>query len=189
MPTDTKELTDEELMRRVMEKDHESYSELVKRHTDRYYALSYRMLSEREGAEDVVQESFLMLWNTPRKWDESKNAKFTTWFYRVVVNACLDVKKRNKPEDPADDYDLADDARGQDDAADLKRTKDEVEAYIRELPESQQTALTLCFYEGVSQKEAASIMGVSVKALESLLMRAKSALRQKLMVKRKTEVV
>lgn len=189
MPTDTKELTDEELMRDVMERDGDAYSELVRRHTDRFYSLSYRMLSEREGAEDVVQESFLMLWNSPSKWDSAKNTKFTTWFYRVVANACLDVKKTDKPGVPADEYDIPDDAPDQDEAADFKRTKDEIEALIRQLPESQQTALTLCFYEGVSQKEAASIMGVSVKALESLLMRAKSTLREKLTKRNNTGVV
>ena len=46
---------------RVIEKDGDAYSEIVRRHTKRYYALSYRLLSERQGAEDVVQDSFLML--------------------------------------------------------------------------------------------------------------------------------
>jgi RNA polymerase sigma-70 factor, ECF subfamily len=189
MPRDTKELTDEELMRSVMEKDGEAYSEIVRRHTDRYYALSYRMLSEREGAEDIVQDSFLMLWNSPDKWDESKNAKFTTWFYRVVVNACLDQRKKARFDTSDEDFELASQAQAQDEASELKRTKDKVGALIQELPGSQQTALTLCFYEGLSNKEAASVMDLSVKALESLLMRAKSTLRQKLMVKRKTEVL
>lgn len=188
MPRDTKDLSDEELMRRVMEKDGEAYSEIVRRHTDRYYALSYRMLSEREGAEDIVQDSFLMLWNTPDKWDASRNAKFTTWFYRVVLNACLDQKKKVKYDATNDDYELESQEQAQDEASELKRTKDKVEALIQGLPESQQTALALCFYEGLSNKEAASVMDMSVKALESLLMRAKSSLRTKLNTNTKTEV-
>lgn len=175
-------------MKLVMEKNGDAYSEIVRRHTDRYYALSYRMLSEREGAEDVVQDSFLMLWNSPEKWDASKNAKFTTWFYRVVVNACLDQKKRVIYTVPEDDFELESPGRSQEEASELKNTKNKVEALIQELPESQQTALALCFYEGLSNKEAASVMDLSVKAVESLLMRAKGSLRAKLSIDRKTEV-
>jgi len=188
MPRNTTELSDEELMKLVANRDGEAYSEIVRRHTDRYYALSYRLLSEREGAEDIVQDSFLMLWNSPDNWNGSKNAKFTTWFYRVVVNACLDQKKKVRHDTLDDDYELASEVRSQDEATELKRTKDKVEALIQELPESQQTALVLCFYQGLSNKEAATIMGVNVKALESLLMRAKGSLRSRLSVKRKTEV-
>ena len=117
MPRDTKELSDEELMRRVMEKDGEAYSEIVIRHTDRYYALSYRLLSEREGAQDIVQDSFLMLWNSPGKWDESKNAKFTTWFYRVVLNACLDQRKKARFDTSNEDFEPASQERPQDEAS------------------------------------------------------------------------
>jgi RNA polymerase sigma-70 factor (ECF subfamily) len=52
-----------------------------------------------------------------------------------------------------------------------------MERFIHELPERQQLAVNLCFYEGLSNKEAAQIMGVKVKALQSLVMRAKTTLR------------
>jgi len=54
-----------------------------------------------------------------------------------------------------------------------------LDAFIHQLPERQQLALNLCFYEGLSNKEAADIIGVRVKALQSLIMRAKSALKDK----------
>ncbi len=64
----------------------------------------------------------------------------------------------------------------------MERTEQEVmlEAIIQDLPERQKTALNLCFYEGLTNKDAAGVMGVSVKALESLLMRAKAGLRDAL---------
>lgn len=188
MDRDTASLSDEELMSLVKQKDTDAYSELVKRHTNRFYALSYRLLSERESAEDVVQDSFLMLWNSPGKWDASKNAKFTTWFYRVVTNACLDQRRKFKSEVSEEDIELESDEKAQDEVIELRNTKDRVDSLISELPESQQTALALCFYEGVSNKEAAEVMDISVKALESLLMRAKGTLRQKLTAKSKAEV-
>lgn len=179
MDRDPTSLSDEELMSLVKQKDTDAYSEIVKRHTNRFYALSYRLLSERESAEDVVQDSFLMLWNSPGKWDPDKNAKFTTWFYRVVTNACLDQKRKIKSEISDEDIELQSQAKSQEEEVEIIRTKDRVDSLIKELPESQQTALALCFYEGVSNKEAAEVMDISVKALESLLMRAKTTLRQK----------
>lgn len=61
-----------------------------------------------------------------------------------------------------------------------KEKQGALEGAIQSLPERQKTALNLCFYEGLSNREAADIMGVSVKALESLLVRAKGALKDEL---------
>ncbi len=180
MVKETKEFTDEELMGRIRSGDRNAFSELVVRHTKRYYSLAYRMLSSREEAEDIVQESFLTVWTNPAGWQGDRQAKFTTWFYRVVTNACIDRKRKNTPLQMADGFDPPDEGRGTEEMIELKRKKENIDAYIGELPESQQTALALCFYEGVSNREAAEIMGLSVKALESLLMRAKTSLRRKL---------
>lgn len=180
MAKETKDFTDEELMGHIRGGNRDAFSELVMRHTKRYYSLAYRMLSSREEAEDIVQETFLALWTNPDRWDSGRQAKFTTWFYRVVTNACIDRKRKNTPLQLEDGYDPPDESRGMEEMLELKRKKENMDAYIGELPESQRTALTLCFYEGVSNRDAAEIMGVSVKALESLLMRAKASLRNKL---------
>jgi RNA polymerase sigma-70 factor (ECF subfamily) len=180
MAKETKDFTDEELMGHIRDGNRDAFSELVMRHTKRYYSLAYRMLSSREEAEDIVQESFLALWTNPDRWDSGRKAKFTTWFYRVVTNACIDMKRKNTPLQLEEGYDPPDESRGTEETLELKRKKENMDAYIGELPESQRTALTLCFYEGVSNRDAAEIMGVSVKALESLLMRAKASLRNKL---------
>ena len=180
MGIETKEFTDEELMGRLRDGDRDAFSELVMRHTKKYYSLAYRMLSSREEAEDIVQEAFLTLWSSPTSWDGGRETKFTTWFYRVVWNACIDRKRKNTPLPMEDGFDPPDEGRGAEEALEMKRNKENIDACIGELPESQQTALALCFYEGVSNREAAEIMGLSVKALESLLMRAKASLRSKL---------
>jgi len=180
MGIETKEFTDEELMGRLRDGDRDAFSELVMRHTNRYYSLAYRMLSSREEAEDIVQEAFLTLWSSPTSWDGGRETKFTTWFYRVVWNSCIDRKRKQRPLQMDDGFDPPDEGRGAEEALEMKRRKENIDACIGELPVSQQTALALCFYEGVSNRVAAEIMGVSVKALESLLMRAKAKLRSKL---------
>jgi len=177
MNIDARARTDEELMELVKKGDRASFSELVTRHSSKFYGLAYRMLASREEAEDIVQESFLMLWASPEKWDSGRKAKFTTWFYRVVANACLDRKRKAREVTPGEDFDPPDPGMGTEQILENRNKREDMERHIAELPDSQQTALTLCFYEGVSNREAAEIMGVSVKALESLLMRAKATLR------------
>ncbi len=172
------EMTDESLMERVQRGDHEAFSVLVFRHTKRFYAAAYRVCSHADDAEDIVQDAFLKLWNRPEIWDSSSAAKFTTWFYRVVTNQAIDVMRRRKKTCglPETDY-IADDRDGQDTQLERSERDDILESAIQALPERQKLALNLCFYEGLSNKDAAEVLGVGVKAVESLLMRAKSGLR------------
>lgn len=72
-----------------------------------------------------------------------------------------------------------DDQDGQDIWLDEKKRQALLDHFIHELPERQQLALALCFYEGVSNKEAAEIIGIKLKALQSLIMRAKMTLKWK----------
>ena len=127
-----------------------------------------------------MQDAFLKLWKKPESFDASKGVKFTTWFYRVVSNVGIDVMRKKKPQAGADviDY-MADGADLADEAMVQNEQQAMLEAAIQELPERQKMALNLCFYEGLSNREAAEIIGVGVKALESLLMRAKKSLKEK----------
>lgn len=175
------DLTDEALMIRVNTGDHEAFSYLVHRHTQRFYACAYRICHNAEMSEDVVQDAFLKLWQRPETWDAGKGVKFTTWFYRVVNNQAIDAMRKVKfgPGDEAFQF-LADDNADQ--HQDLEKFEEgaRVEKAISQLPDRQKLALNLCFYEELSNKEAADIMQVGVKALESLLMRAKANLRDAL---------
>jgi RNA polymerase sigma-70 factor (ECF subfamily) len=171
---------DERLLKLIIEGNHSAFSEMVRRHTNKYYGIAYRVLLNRDDAEDIVQEAFLRIWKNPQNWDISHNVKFTTWFYRVVINLCLDYKKKNR-FDTSDKYDeIESAASNQDGIIEMKHRQQLVNKYISELPERQQIALNLCFYEGISNKEAAVIMDINLKALQSLIMRAKINLKQKL---------
>jgi RNA polymerase sigma-70 factor (ECF subfamily) len=154
--------------------------ELVDRHSKHFYSVAYRLLFSKNDAEDTVQQAFLRLWERRLFWDRHKGAKFTTWFYRVVVNLCLDHNRKKRPMLLSEGMDLVDKQDGPEIFLDEKRKQGLLDRFIRELPERQQLALTLCFYEGISNKEAAEIIGIRVKALQSLIMRAKTTLKEKL---------
>ena len=150
-------------------------------HTERFYRLAYRYLQSKETAEDIVQDAFVKLWEDPGRWQAERNNKFTTWFYRVVVNLCLDWQKRKKPlELGGQELSIAD-QRETPDVEMLRNEKHKVlEKEIAALPDRQRTALNLCFDEGLSNREAAEVMGLKLKALQSLVMRAKSTLKERM---------
>lgn len=172
--------SDESLMVLLSQQDHQAFTALVHRHTQRFYACAYRYCADQDEAEDVVQDCFLKIWAKPSLWKEGKGAKFTTWFYRIVSNAAIDkvrARKNHKGDDILDV--MADSAALADTVLSEKECAAQLEAAIQSLPERQKSALNLCIYEELTNKEAAQVMGIGVKALESLLMRAKSALRDR----------
>jgi RNA polymerase sigma-70 factor (ECF subfamily) len=173
--------TDEGLVARIQKGDHQSFAILVRRHTDKFYGLAWRLLGNDAEADDVVQDAFLKLWTQPDLFRIDAGVKFTTWFYRVVSNMALDKLRGRKRWAGADVLEaMADNAKLSDQSYEDKEMQKHMEQSIAALPERQKLALTLCFYEGVSVAEAAQVIGVGEKAVESLLMRAKSGVRNEL---------
>jgi RNA polymerase sigma-70 factor, ECF subfamily len=180
MPAPWPEKDDRELLALTKDGNHQAFSVLVERHTDRFYRLAYRYLQNREAAEDVVQDAFVKLWEDPGRWQAQRDTKFTTWFYRIVVNSCLDWLKKKRPIELDPEMALVDE-RDQPDAALIRREQERLlEAEIAVLPERQRLALNLCFDTGLTNQEAADIMGLNLKALQSLIMRAKTTLKERM---------
>lgn len=175
------EISDEELVRRISEGNHGAFAQLVERHSKLFFSAAYRMLNNVEEAEDTVQDAYVKLWQQPDRFDPSKGVKFTTWFYRVVTNLAIDQTRKRKPQVKSEVLDvMADKAPLADEQLSEQDEQTALEEAIDRLPERQKAALNLCFYEGLSNKEAAEVLDVGVKALESLLMRAKKALKEDL---------
>jgi RNA polymerase sigma-70 factor (ECF subfamily) len=171
---------DHELLALIQQGSTQAFALLVTRHAERFYRLAYRYLQSRDDAEDVVQDAFLKLWENPAIWRPKHNHKFTTWFYRVVVNLCLDFRKKKKPETLDDDLPVIDDRAPVEETIMRVQEQRLLEKEIAVLPERQRTALNLCFDEGLSNREAAEIMGINLKALQSLIMRAKATLKERI---------
>jgi len=174
------ELTDAQLLQLIQDGDKSAFTDLVNRHANRFYRIAFRFLNNRDNSEDVVQDAFLKLWNNTATWNPDFDATFTTWFSRILINLCLDFKKKTKNSFELDDMELTGSDELPDETAIKRQNTEILNKYLDELPERQQVAINLCFYEGFSNREAAEIMEIGIKALESLLMRAKSSLRERL---------
>lgn len=173
--------SDDELMRRAGRGDNAAFAALVARHLPRATALAIRITGSRSDAEEIVQEAFLRTWIKSPDWESQATAKggaqFTTWFTRVLVNLCID--RRRRPQ-PAPLEAAAEVAASEPDGLDTtvqRETSARVLAALATLPERQRAALTLCHWDGRSNLEAAEILEISVGALESLLVRARRTLR------------
>ena len=173
------EKSDDELLALIQNGSHPAFAVLVERHSNRFYRLAFRYLQNRETAEDVVQDAFVKLWENPALWQPGRS-KFTTWFYRVVVNLCLDLRKKKKPEALEDDTLVADEREAVDESMMRAQEHKILEREIAALPERQRMALNLCFNEDLTNQEAADAMGLNLKALQSLIMRAKTTLKERM---------
>lgn len=170
---------DDDLMARIAAGDAGAFRRLMDRHVDGAYRLAKRVIGSHAEAEDAVQEAFLKVWTRAQSWKPG-GARFSTWLWRVVLNQSLDVRRRPRqapldagpePVDPS-----ADPVR----AIAERQDKERLDRSIAALPERQRAALALIYGVGASNIEAAEALGISVGALEQLLVRAKRALRDTL---------
>jgi RNA polymerase sigma-70 factor, ECF subfamily len=171
-------LNDNQLIQEIKEGNQKAFAILVKKHASKFYGVAFRILGNQADAEDIVQDLFLKLWRTPDIWQEGRGAQFSTWFYRIITNKCIDFQRKKKPDQLLDGFDIVDKSNLEENLDSIERKK-MIERMIQELPERQKIAINLCFYEGFSNKEAAEVMQLNIKALESLLMRAKKHLKLK----------
>ncbi|MFM9889007.1 MAG: sigma-70 family RNA polymerase sigma factor [Burkholderiales bacterium] len=174
-PSDDEDI-DRALMAAVARQDARAYATLVRRHLAWALRFVGRMVGARPDAEDVVQTGFLRVWQGAARWEP--DARFRTWFYRVLYNLCMDhFRAHGVPTDALDDT-LLDDRPSNEDQLFARQRSERVRQALAALPVRQRAALVLRYYEERSQAEAAGLLGVSEGALESLLSRGRAALKK-----------
>jgi RNA polymerase sigma-70 factor (ECF subfamily) len=169
--------SDEALMAAVSARQHHAFRILMGRHMQRAIRVAQRIVRDSGEADDIGQEAFLKVWSHAASFDPDI-ARFTTWLYRIVLNLAFDRTKR-RPLAPIDE---AADVRS-DDPEPVERVIADEERRILEqamagLSERQRGAIALFHMEGLSGEDSAQAMNLSAKAFESLLGRARAALKQ-----------
>ncbi|OJW80946.1 MAG: RNA polymerase subunit sigma-70 [Bacteroidetes bacterium 46-16] len=180
----------EHIIERLKAGEEAAFRELVDTQQQRILNVALGLVQSHELAEDITQEVFIEVFRSVGKF--SGQSTLSTWIYRITVNKCLDAlryQKRGKrfafitslfrPDTGELKYESAHfDHPGV--ALEKKENARMLFAAIDELPENQKVAFILSQVEEVPQKDIALIMNISIKAVESLIQRAKSNLRKKL---------
>ncbi len=177
-------------MARIAEGDDEAFEILVNRHQTSVLNLIYRFIGDRTHAKDLAQEVFIRVWRAAKTY--KPEAKFATWIYRITANLCFNELKSSRRKkwfsfQQSDDQSgetiedrLSDAAPSAEDLLLEKERSRQISEALQSLPDNQRMALILKRYDDLSYHEIAQILGCSVSAVESLLVRAKKSLQEKL---------
>jgi len=159
----------------LREGNQRAYSELVVRHLPAIEVYAKRIVNDDALAQDIAQDVMVVLWQRSADFNPNK-ARLTTWLHRIAHNRCIDILRKRQREfgwDPSESkYPVAE--------SDTPREQQPIDTALMRLPESQRTALVLTYYQNLSNKEVAEIMNLSVRAVESLLVRARGNLKKQL---------
>jgi len=184
------QIPSEELMARIVKGDQDAFEILVNRHQTSILNLIYRFIGDRTQAKDLAQEVFIRVWQAAKTY--RPEAKFTTWIYRIAANLCFNELKSarrkkwfsfnwsDKGGEHTGEETLADRAPSAEDLLLEKERNRQISDALQSLPDNQRIALVLKRYDDLSYTEIAQIIGCSVSAVESLLVRAKRTLQEKL---------
>ncbi len=153
----------------------------MERHADTVYRIAYRLVGKKAQAEDIAQDVLLRMLSYKEGW--LSKTSFQVWLRRTVYNRTVDIYRKHRPwQHSGLDViaERADGAPAQDAVLAAREIDTRVSAAVTALPMRQSMAVTLCFYEQMSLAEAGAVLKVSVGAVESLLNRAKTTLKQAL---------
>jgi RNA polymerase sigma-70 factor, ECF subfamily len=172
--------TDDDLLLAIAKGDQLAFRRLMERHAKPMLALAQRTTGSAEDADEVVQEAFLKVWRLAGRWEVGGAATFSTWFYRVVFNACLD-RRRRAPMAPLEEAGMpVDPAPIGFETAQSKQRRAAIVDAIEQLPRRQKEAVWLYYFGEVTAPEAAEILGMSLSALEALLVRGRRSVKKAL---------
>jgi RNA polymerase sigma-70 factor, ECF subfamily len=154
---------------------------LVRRYERRVFGVCVRELGSRTDAEDATQDTFL---NLARRADQFRgDSRWSTFVYRVAINACRDLQRRQarRPQTPVEDIAQAQAAAGlppdtTPDEAAGRDTAIAVQAALAQLDDLSRTLIVLCAIQGMSYPEAAQVLDMPVGTIKSRVFRARAQL-------------
>ena len=172
--------SDEALLVALQGGELSAFRELYGRHKDAMLRIAIRILTNRSDAEDAVQDAFFSLFRRADRF-QGRSA-FTTWLYRIVVNACLKIRNERRGTETLSEGMEPAGVESSDPSGGIETRESArlVDRAILSLPLQQRIAFTLVAVEGVSRVEAAGIMGIDAGTVRYHLFAAREGLRKRL---------
>ncbi|MFE5082290.1 RNA polymerase sigma factor SigM [Streptomyces mirabilis] len=172
--------SDQDLLARHVEGDHEAFGEIVRRHRDRLWAVALRTLGDREEAADAVQDALVSAYRAAHTF--RGQSAVTTWLHRITVNACLDRARKaaSRKTSPVDDTERLEQLLEPHESASAPAERNDLHrellAALRTLPADQRAALVLVDMQGYPVAEAARVLDVPVGTVKSRCARGRARL-------------
>jgi RNA polymerase sigma-70 factor (ECF subfamily) len=181
-PEDLQRLADEDLMPLVERKDAAAFEIVYDRHGGPAYSLAYRIVGDRQVAEEVTQEAFLSVWRTGARFDRARGS-VRTWLLGVVRNRAIDVLRREAGRAPTVSLELdtvpEQESRFEPTDAEALRHEAgrEVRGALRDLPEDQLKVVQLAYFGGLSHSEIADVLGMPLGTVKGRMRLAMEKMR------------
>lgn len=181
------ELSDEQLVAGIAQGDRDAGREFFLRYRQGAFRIAYRLVGNEADAMDVVEDAFVKLLGAAGKF--RGEAKASTWFYRIVTNTALDLRRkrgRYVTMEPGDEesagikYFLPSREEGPEDAALRGETASKIEEAIKALSEKHRSVFMLAVVEGLSYRETAEVLDISAGTVMSRLFYARKYLQESL---------
>ncbi|GJM28459.1 MAG: DNA-directed RNA polymerase sigma-70 factor [Cyclobacteriaceae bacterium] len=170
------ELADTELIDQVRSGSTRAYQTLVERHQDYVYTISYRIMGNREDAEEVSQDVFVKAYNGLKNFQG--HAKFTSWIYRIAMNTAISYRRKKKiPLETIEDYKQFDQGEISN-MVDYQRLEQRkfLQIALNSMLPDDVSVLTLFYFKELSLEEMSEITGIGVNTLKVKLFRARKRL-------------
>jgi RNA polymerase sigma-70 factor, ECF subfamily len=161
---------DELLVRRAQRGDRFAFETLVERHQSRLFTLAARVLGSRQDAEDAVQDALVRAWLALPRF--RRDARFSTWLYRICLNAAHDVRDRRRVHVAEEQVEAADPR----DRFSEHELSTELQRALNALQEDYRDAIVLADVLGCSYVEVAELTGVAEGTVKSRIFRGRSEL-------------
>lgn len=178
------------LLKRIQAGDRLAYKELINRHKDYAFTVAYRILNSREDAEEIAQDSFLQVFKSIGSFNYE--AKFTTWFYRIVFNTALMQKRKNRifTEDISESSQASLVSNLSDSSEDIRKSERQqaIRQAMQQLQPDDVLLITLFYLQEQSLEEIAAITQISADTAKVKLHRARKRLADEMKKYWKEEV-
>jgi RNA polymerase sigma-70 factor (ECF subfamily) len=164
---------------RTLAGDRTAFQHLVERYTGAVYNHAYRMLNNRQDAEDAVQEIFLRAYTRLESFDPQR--RFVTWLLTITTNYCIDrLRRRRNAWLTLDDvaFWLPSSRAGPERSALDRERRELVQEALQSLPETYRQVAVLRYWQDLSYAEIAEVSGLSESAVKTRLHRARKLLAE-----------
>ena len=168
---------DSYLIQRIKDGNYVAYNLLIKRYNKYVWSILYQILKNREEVEEAYQDTFMKVYRSLDQYND--HSKFSSWLYKIAYNTGLDYAKKRKMRTTDLDaaYNVGEDAKVID-VMERNSVRSQLEEYLSYLPGEESMVLKLFYFQELSVKEVAEVIGISESNVKTKLFRARKKLAE-----------